>query len=167
MLASVCPKNAMSLTPDWLPNLHPIVVHFPIGLLPAAALVDLLGLFSPRRRTFRNTATWLYLTGTAFVLLAYVSGRSGADAMTLAPVVEPLVHTHENWAFRTTWFFAFFVSLRLAVSYIFPPRPVILLVAFVLAVSGLVMLVETADRGAALVYQYGLGVTGAFSAPNH
>ena len=156
----------MSLTPDWLPNLHPIVVHFPIALLPAAAVVDLLSLFSPRRRVFRDTATWLYLTGAAFALLAYVSGRSGVDAMTLAPIVEPLVDAHENWAFRTTWFFAFFASLRLAVSYIFPPRPVILLVAFVLAVGGIAMLVETAERGAALVYQHGLGVMGAVPTPN-
>ena len=108
----------MSLTPDWLPNLHPIVVHFPIALLPAAALVDLLGLLSPQRRAVRDTATWLYLAGTTFALLAYFTGRSGVDAMTLTPVVEPLVNAHENWAFRTTWFFVFFASLRLAVSYI-------------------------------------------------
>ena len=151
----------MSLTPDWLPNLHPIVVHFPIALLPVAALVDLLGLFSPQRSVVRDTATSLYLAGTAFALLAYVTGRSGVDAMTLTPVVERLVNTHETWAFRTTWFFAFFAffaSLRLAVSYVFRPRPVILLVAFILAWGGLVMLVQTARHGAALVYQHGLGV---------
>ena len=155
----------MSLTPDWLPNLHPIVVHFPIALLPAAALVDLLSLLRPRRNTLRDTATWLYLAGTAFAMLAYASGRSGADAMTLTPVIEPLVNAHENWAFRTTWFFAFFASLRLAVSYIFPSRPVIRLMAFALAVGGLVMLAETAEHGAILVYQHGLGVTGAFPTP--
>ena len=152
----------MSLTPDWLPNPHPIVVHFPIALLPAAALVDLFSLLSPQRTALRDTATWLYLVGTAFALLAYLSGRSGADAMTLTPVVEPLVNVHENWAFLTTWFFAFFASLRLAVSYIFPSRQVILLMAFALAVGGLVMLVETAEHGAVLVYQHGLGVRGAF-----
>ena len=156
----------MSLTPDWLPNLHPLVVHFPIALLPAAALVDLLGLLAPKRRTLRDTATWLYLAGTAFTLLAYFSGRSGVDAMTLTPVVEPLVNAHENWAFRTTWFFAFFSSLRLAVSYIFPPKPVILLMAFTLAAVGLVMLVETAGHGSVLVYQHGLGVRGAFGTPD-
>ena len=155
----------MSLTPDWLPNVHPIVVHFPIALLPVAALVDLLSLFSPQRSVIRNTATWLYLAGTAFALLAYVSGRSGVDAMTLTAVVEPLVKAHENWAFRTVWFFAFFASLRLAVSYIFPPRPVILLLAFVLAVGGLVMLAETAEHGAILVYQHGLGVKEPFPTP--
>ena len=150
----------MSLCPDWLPNIHPVVVHFPIGLLPAAALVDLLSLFWRERGTLRDTATWLYLVGTGFALLAYFSGRAGADAMTLSPLVEPLVNAHENWAFRTTWFFTFFASLRLAVSYIFPPRPVIMLTAFILAVGGLVMLVETAEHGAVLVYQHGLGVGG-------
>ena len=155
----------MSLTPDWLPNLHPIVVHFPIALLPAAALVDLLSLLWPRRRALRDTATWLYLAGTVFALLAYASGRSGVDEMTLTPVVEPLVNAHESWAFRTTWFFAFFASLRLAVSYIFPSKRAIRLMAFALAVGGIVMLVETAEHGAVLVYQHGLGVRGAFPTP--
>jgi len=150
----------MSLIPDWLPNIHPAVVHFPIALLPAAAVVDLLSLFWRQRSTLRDAATWLYLAGTGFALLAYFSGRSGVDAMTLSPVVEPLVNAHENLAFWTTWFFAFFASLRLAVSYIFPPKPVVLLMAFMMAVGGLVMLFETAEHGAALVYQHGLGVSG-------
>ena len=34
--------------------------------------------------------------------------------------------------------------------------------AFARAVGGLVMLVETAEHGAVLVYQHGLGVRGAF-----
>lgn len=149
----------MSLTPDWLPNIHPIVVHFPIALLPVAALIDLLSLFW-RHPSARNTATWLYLAGIGFSLLAFFSGHSAVDAMTLSPEVEPFVTEHADSAFRTTWFFACFASLRLAVSYIFSPRPVILVIAFLVAMGGLVMLVETAARGTVLVYQHGLGVSG-------
>lgn len=150
----------MGLIPAWLPNVHPVVVHFPIAVLPLAALVDLLSLFWRQPATLRDTATWLYLVGTGFALLAYFSGRTGVEAMTLSALVEPYVDAHENWAFRTTWFFAFFVSLRLAVSYIFQPRPVILVTAFGLAVGGLFMLAQTAEYGSVLVYQHGLGVGG-------
>ena len=150
----------MSLIPDWLPNVHPVIVHFPIALLPAAALIDLLSLFWRHCASLRHTATWLYLAGTGFSLLAFFSGHSAVDVMTLSPGVEPFVAEHASWAFRTTWFFACFASLRLAVSYIFPPKPVILLIAFLAAMGGLVMLVETAARGSILVYQHGVGVSG-------
>ena len=36
------------LLPPWAPNLHPIVVHFPIAWLTAALIVDLIALVLPR-----------------------------------------------------------------------------------------------------------------------
>ena len=148
----------MSLTPDWAPNIHPIIVHFPIALLTSALVVDLLSLFIRERAAVRDTATWLYCAGAAVAILAYFSGRSGADGMLLPAQITPLVNEHADWAFRTTWFFAFFASARLAVSYILPPRPVLLGGVFVLALAGIAMLIETAEHGAMLVFQHGLGV---------
>ena len=116
----------MSLNPDWAPNIHPIVVHFPIALLTAAVVVDLVSLFMRSRAAVRDAATWLYCAGAALAILAYFTGRSGADAMLLPVRVTPLVNQHADWAFRTTWFFTFFASARLAVSYILPPKPLIL-----------------------------------------
>ncbi|MEE8131337.1 MAG: DUF2231 domain-containing protein [Vicinamibacterales bacterium] len=148
----------MSLTPDWAPNIHPIVVHFPIALLSAAVAVDLLGLFMRKSAPIRDTATWLYCAGAGVAILAYFTGSNGADAMLLPAQVNPLVTEHSDWAFRTTWFFAFFASARLAVSYILPPKPIVLAGAFVVAVGGFFMLVQTAEHGAMLVFQHGLGV---------
>ena len=148
----------MSLSPDWAPNIHPIVVHFPIALLTTAIVVDLVSLFMRNRALVRDAATWLYCLGAAVAILAYFTGRSGADAMVLPARVTPFVNQHSDWAFRTTWFFAFFASSRLAVSYILPPKPLTLVVAFAVALVGLVMLIETAEHGAMLVFQHGLGV---------
>ena len=146
----------MLLTPDWAPSLHPLVVHFPIALLTAAGVVDFVGLLWRQSRSVRDAATWLYLAGTAFALIAYFTGRSGVETMVLSAQAEAAVNLHENWAFRTAWFFAFFVSLRLAVSFILPPRSIILIGAFLAGLAGLVMLFETAEHGALLVYHYGL-----------
>lgn len=150
----------MSLTPEWAPNIHPIVVHFPIALLVSALVVDLIGLFMRRRSAVRDAATWLYCAGAATAIAAYLTGENGADAMLLPAEVTPLVSEHADWAFRTTWFFAFFASARLAVSYILPPKPLVLGAAFVVGLAGVGMLFETAERGALLVYQHGLGVAG-------
>jgi len=32
-------KGSMNLVPDWAPNIHPLLVHFPIALLLTAATV--------------------------------------------------------------------------------------------------------------------------------
>jgi uncharacterized membrane protein len=39
----------MNLVPEWAPNVHPLVVHFPIALVIAAALADALALAVRRR----------------------------------------------------------------------------------------------------------------------
>ena len=33
----------MELVPEWAPNIHPMIVHFPIAILLAAIGADLLG----------------------------------------------------------------------------------------------------------------------------
>ena len=34
----------MQFVPEWAPNIHPIIIHFPIVLLIIAVLFDLAGL---------------------------------------------------------------------------------------------------------------------------
>ncbi len=148
----------MSLTPAWLPNLHPLAVHLPIALLTAAAAVDLASLFMPARPALRDTATWLYVGGAATAIIAYFTGDNAAKAMSLPSDVALLVDTHEDWAFRTTWLFAFFASARLAISYILPPTLPVLVGAFLLALLGIGTLVETVAHGSQLVFQRGIGV---------
>ena len=64
----------MSLTPDWAPNIHPLVVHFPIALLIAAVVVDLISLLMHQRKGLRDAATWLYCAGAAVAIIAYFTG---------------------------------------------------------------------------------------------
>ena len=148
----------MALSSGWAPNLHPLVVHFPIGLLVAAAAVDCLGLVIRGRPAIRETATLLYCAGAALAVIVYFTGRAAADGLVIPAEINSLVNEHADWAFRTTWFFVFFASLRLAVSYILQPKPAAMVGVFVLALVGIVLLYETAERGAGLVFQHGLAV---------
>ena len=148
----------MPLIPAWAPNVHPLVVHFPIALLFAAGAVDLAGLLAPDRRPLRDTATWLYIGGAATAVCAYYSGYTAAQAGAFSPEVRVLVDAHADRAFAATWLFAFFASLRLAMSYILRSRRALRLGAVAVALVGLGALVQTALLGARLVFEQGLGV---------
>ena len=147
--------------PDWAPNPHPFLVHFPIALLTAAAAVDLLSLLRPAHGATRDTATWLYCAGAFTAMAAYFSGLSAAAAVRVTSEADLAVTTHFVWVFfdRTTWFFVFFASLRLAMSYIWRTTARWALAAScALSLAGLVLLAATAMHGGRLVFQYGLGV---------
>lgn len=148
----------MSLIPAWAPNLHPLVVHFPIALLFAAGAADLAGLVLRHRKPLRDTATWLYIAGAVAAVAAYFTGDEAAEAMVLSAEVAALVDTHGDWAFGATWLFAFFASLRLAMSYLLRPRRALRIGAFVVALAGLGALAQTALHGSRLVFGQGLGV---------
>lgn len=146
------------MTPDWAPNIHPMIVHFPIALLVAGLVVDLLSLILSRRPAVREAATWLYCAGAATAIGAYLTGENAADSMLLPAEVAPLVDIHDDWAFRTTTFFALLAVARVALPYFVTLKAPVWWGAFVLALAGLGMLFETAEHGGQLVFQHGLGV---------
>lgn len=148
----------MSLIPEWAPNLHPLVVHFPLALLFAACAADLAALVMRDRKPLRDTATWLYIAGAVAAVAAYFTGDEAAEAMVLSAEVAALVDAHADWAFGATWLFAFFASLRLAMSYLLRPRRTLRIGAFVVALAGLGALAQTALHGSRLVFEQGLGV---------
>lgn len=149
----------MSLIPAWAPNVHPMIVHFPIVLVILAALTDLLHLVRPRLRGPAVLAPSLYLLGALSSVSAYVSGRMAADAVFIPGMAHGLVDEHGSWALATTISFVVLATLR-------PAGRLVGLAdtrttRFVFAALGLTLLVlvqQTAERGARLVYERGVGV---------
>ena len=145
--------------PDWAPNPHPFLVHFPIALLAAATAADLLSLLRPAHRATRDTATWLFCAGAFAAMAAYFSGLSAASGVRVGPDAGLALTTHFAWADRTTWFFVFLASLRLAMSYIWRTTTRRTIAAScLLSVIGLGLLAVTALHGGRLVFRYGIGV---------
>ena len=148
----------MSLVPAWAPNAHPLLVHFPIALLAAAGAVDVADVVLRGRPAVRDTATWLYIAGAASAVVAYFSGIGAAEGVALSNEGAAVAAVHADWAFRATWLFAFFASLRLAMSYALGPSRWLPAASLVIAFVGLAALTQTVRLGSRLVFEHGVGV---------
>jgi uncharacterized membrane protein len=149
----------MNLVPDWAPNIHPLLVHFPIALLCAAAAVDVVGWAFRRNRTLRQVATLLYVLGTGGALAAYLTGRAASQTVWLPGMAQAVLRQHWDWALRTVWFFGIVTVARLV--FMRPsrrdPAPSIVATFALVGLVGIGLLIETGDRGGRLVFQHGVG----------
>ena len=148
------------LVPAWAPNLHPLVVHFPIAWLTAALIVDLISLLLPRTAWAETMAGVLYPTGAVSAWVTYLSGRQAAATVLTPGMAHALVLDHWNWALATTICFTGVAAVRLVfiVRRTTPPFWTRAAVTAA-ALAGMLLLFQTGERGARLVYEYGVGVS--------
>ena len=76
--------------------LHPLVIHFPIALLLAAAFLELVRHLKPAWNPAQAIA-WNLHIGTAGVLMSVATGWSRAGTMGFAPELKPVLWIH-RWA---------------------------------------------------------------------
>lgn len=84
------------MLPDWAPNLHPLVVHFPIALLFLAVGFDLVTWLLRRPMALVRVTAVLYALGALSALVAFLTGRAAADSLDLPTAVIPAVTTHAD-----------------------------------------------------------------------
>jgi uncharacterized membrane protein len=151
--------DSMNLVPDWAPNVHPMFVHFPVGLLFTAVAVDLLSLLFGSREWLRRGAVVLYVAGALVAVPTYFSGRFAADDVIVPAAAESILTEHETYALWTLLFFGVFAVVRLAVELVTRGgRRWLRIALFVGALPGAFLLWETAEHGSEMVYAHGVGI---------
>jgi uncharacterized membrane protein len=149
------------------PNVHAVIVHFPIALLPTALLFDLGSLVFRSRVWMERAASALYLVGTLLAAAAYLSGEKASEAMwVFSGAAQAAMADHQNLALLTLVAFSAITLLRVMASWLARhdrkvPFGFFRLIAVMAAVAGIVLLGMTAHHGGKLVYTYGMGVAGA------
>lgn len=142
-----------------LAPLHPIVVHFAIGLLIAGGLLRLISLFG--RPAFANpAAAVLLLAGTLAAVLAALSGDAAHGPVERVPGSAAMVREHEEWGERTRNVFIAVAAVELAALWLArrqKARPA-LIASAALCLGGLFCLYEAGEHGGELVYSYAGGV---------
>ena len=152
------------MLPDWLPNVHPLVVHFPIALLVVAALVDAVALVV--RRTYpwvRASAVGLYALGALGAAAGFLTGRDASDEVDLPAQALTTLNAHADWALYLVWFAGLYAAVRVAALWFDgrgrePGRLAVHAPLAALGLVGLFLVQQTAERGGQMVYQYGVAV---------
>lgn len=150
------------LIPSWAPNVHPLVIHFPIVLLMAAAVVDLVDVAFERSVWLRAATTTLYITGALSLIVAFLTGLQAQGTVLIPGMAYPVLAEHRQWALITMSYCIVVAALRLVVlrgdGARSRKRRLMLLGIGLVSV---VLVQQTAERGARLVYEYGTGIIGA------
>lgn len=148
----------MELIPDWAPNIHPMLVHFPIAILFVAVFMDLLGFFIKKKWWDAKRSTLLYALGVISAIVVYFTGKSAADQVFVPTEAQNVLTNHADWAEWTVWFFGVYLLLRLGLHWIDRMKSKIIQIGMLLvATVGLFLLYETGEHGSQLVFGYGVG----------
>jgi uncharacterized membrane protein len=135
-------------------NLHPLFVHFPIALWAGALVFELLAVVRANDEWHRTAVRLLYL-GTVLGVVALVTGLYAEESVPEGPAHE-VMEIHELLMKITTG-----VAMGLCLV-AFVAREKLVAGRRTLFLVGLVvlntLLALGSDRGAQLVYQYGVAV---------
>jgi len=152
----------MELIPEWAPNIHPMLVHFPIAILTIAMLFDFISFFlSSKNRWWTQKATaFLYGIGAVTAIIVYYTGTLAADSVLPPADAQTVLTNHADWAWRTIWFYGIYAVARIAATWLTKDKHRLKshIGFFVLSFAGLFLLIQTGNRGAKMVFKYGVGV---------
>ncbi len=148
----------MTLIPEWMSNVHPLIVHFPVALLVVAIFADFLSLILKRYSWIRPAALWLYVFGALGTIAAYISGKQAADVVHFPAAAYSVIATHADLALYTMLFFNGYALIRLFVAWKkWDQKNVLAIILFLVAAAGSGLVQQTAEHGGELVFRYGVG----------
>ena len=151
----------MALLPSWAPNLHPLVIHFPIALLLVAAFADFVGMPFGRPKWLAPAITTLFALGSAGAIVACLTGQQALDTVLMPGMAHPIVQAHRTWAIATTIYFTALTLIRVGAAFRAPLTLRYRIALLIAALVGVAGLQQTAERGGRLVYEQGVGVIGS------
>jgi uncharacterized membrane protein len=156
------------------PNLHVILIHYPLGLLTIGLLIEIFAIFGWRRSAFRAAGRWMILIGalslgpslaTGLYAMADTNRPPASPGMTWAEVRQNSPIQGEAWEMMRehAWYNAgasaiilFAVVMWLGSSDLWRSR--MHLIYLLLLIAGMGGLVIGAWHGGEMVYRFGVGV---------
>ena len=142
---------------EFLAELHPKVIHFPIALLITSVLFDIVGLLS-RKEFYHKSSHLLLLLGVLGAFTAALTGNQAASAYAFWNDANSIVVTkHAFYANVTIWYFTFILVLRTFLVLKKKYFPALKYLIVVLSLAGCFFIFQTSEYGGELVKKYGIG----------
>ncbi len=142
---------------QFLGDLHPRLVQFPLVLLLAGLICDAAGLIA-RSPAFTKTAKALSLAGTFFLLIAFICGIYAEVWAGRAGIPQEQIEWHELMANIASWGFVVLMAWRLFLD---ETTRKSLAVYLLIGFAWYSLLILTGYFGGKLVFEYGAAVIGA------
>jgi len=110
----------------------------------------------------KAATTTLYVTGALSLIVAYLTGLQAASTVLVPGMAYPVITAHRQWALVTMTHCIVVATLRLLVLRGANGRGRRRRIALLgIGLVSVVLIQQTAERGARLVYEYGTGIVGA------
>jgi len=146
---------------NFIAELHPFIVHFPIALLSLYIVLEIITYFI-KNETLNNITTWILLFGIITSVNAVLTGNQAEhlassfldSTMTL---VEESIEEHEQFATYTLWYFLVLLVVRYFIIQKKKMNKIFKGVLIILALCGGILIFMTGISGGKLVYQFGIG----------
>jgi len=107
----------------------------------------------------REVATFLFVVGAISAVVTYFSGKQASDLVTLPALANPTLNEHSDLALWTMLYFGVYTIARTFLTLKkLHAKKMVSWILFFSGAAGLILLVETGDHGAELVFKYGVGV---------
>jgi uncharacterized membrane protein len=147
---------------EFLANLHPKIVHFPVALLVAYSFLEILGILI-KKESISQTAYVLLLLGVIGAIAAVLTGNQADEVAKMwfgrfKFNTAGLISLHETYATISLFIFTGILALRtyLIIKKKFNTKIKYLFIF--LAIIGFYFIIETGMIGGELVYKRGVGV---------
>ncbi|MEZ4962493.1 MAG: DUF2231 domain-containing protein [Saprospiraceae bacterium] len=138
-------------------HLHAMIVHFPIALLFAGFLSDLLSLIT-KKPFFKTAALYLLVLGALGAVVAYLTGNAAGEGMDDGTGLGKAMEIHEDAALLTLLLSLIAAAFRVGIEVTgFKPKwgHAVSVALFALAIASVA---RTGYYGGELVFKHGAGV---------
>lgn len=139
-----------------MPNIHPVLVHFPIAFLLGALLLEALAVWRRREDWHRVAVALLYL-GALGAVAAGISGWFAEETVEHTIESHPVLELHKTIMLWMTSVAVVLAGIAFFGGRYLETRRLQIFLLFGLALVAF-MLTLGADRGGLLVYRYATGV---------